>query len=124
MQLDAHGNEVLLPPASNDSEQERRLDQIDLLQLTFYKGSHAAPLRRRVKVKGGIQSISWNEVKMQLIMELGLAPEGNYDKAYSLLDPFHPCQILSKYLTIMPVFRRTTTATMGSVYPIGQQACW
>ena len=50
-----------------------------------YKGSHAAPLRRRIKVgwhptggpgPGGVQSISWHEIKLHLIRELGLVQEG------------------------------------------------
>jgi len=60
----------------------RKLSRSNSLRLTFYKDAHAAPLKRRVKVSGdtfgpgGVESIEWLHLKMQLIMELGLAPEG------------------------------------------------
>jgi len=84
----------------------RRLRETNSLRLTFYKGSHAAPLRRRVQVSGvkntnnnsnnnnnnnnnpagvgagvdnavGVQqTVSWLDIKTQLIAELQLDPEG------------------------------------------------
>jgi len=78
MVLNAEGHEQPLPlHASNTiNDQQKRLDQISSLQLSFYKGSHAAPLRRRIKVKGGIDSISWESVKLHMMVELRLLPEG------------------------------------------------
>ena len=78
MYLGEDGTEYTLP------QTEAMLDQINSLRFTLYKGSHAAPLKRRVKVKGGankggsggIESISWFDVKAKLYAELGLAPEG------------------------------------------------
>mmetsp|Transcript_36951 Transcript_36951/g.66463 ORF Transcript_36951/g.66463 Transcript_36951/m.66463 type:complete len:517 (-) Transcript_36951:119-1669(-) len=70
-------------PLSDSSDIGQTLHEVDSLRVTFYKGSHASPLRRRVKVRGntnidsgGVESIAWLDLKTQLIAELGLAPEG------------------------------------------------
>lgn len=102
MYLDADGTEQLLPlsHANNIHEQHRRLDRINSLQLTIYKGSHAAPLRRRVKVRGSIESISWGEVKMQMIVELGLMPEGPTQQPWAVFTPLGEKIVGEKSVTV------------------------
>lgn len=91
MYLDVDGKEKPFPQAQNLYEEQIRLNQVHSLQLTFYKGSHAAPLRRRVKVGGngygGVESIEWSNVKAQLIVELGLLPEGPTQQPWSVFSP-------------------------------------
>ena len=91
MYLDADGNEKLYPKAQNFYEEQSRLNQVHSLQLTFYKGSHAAPLSRRVKVGGdgseGVEFIKWSNVKEQLIVGLGLLPEGPTQQPWSVFSP-------------------------------------
>lgn len=74
--MDEDGKEHTFPETSDILQHQRMLDETDSLRLTFYKGSHSGPLRRRIKVRGNTNSIPWNEVKMHLIVELGLRPEG------------------------------------------------
>lgn len=91
MYLDADGNEKLFPKAQNFYEEQSRLNQVHSLRLTFYKGSHAAPLSRRVKVGGngseGVEFIKWSNVKEQLIVGLGLLPEGPTQQPWSVFSP-------------------------------------
>ncbi|KAL7552761.1 hypothetical protein ACHAWF_015999 [Thalassiosira exigua] len=68
-------------------ESQRNLAQSNALRFTLYKGSHAGPLKRRVVVKSqgqGIKSISWHEVKMNLIIELLLVPEGKTQQPWAV----------------------------------------
>ena len=60
---------------------EEILNQMDTLQLTFYKGAHEAPIKRRVSIKstGGLQAMKWTEMKKHLAVELDLKPEGDYN---------------------------------------------
>lgn len=64
LQVDDDGNEVPLAA-------ERRLETRSSIRLTFYKGAHAARLKRRVNVK----SNSWEDVKVKLVTGLSLLPE-------------------------------------------------
>ena len=66
------------------TEKQRRLNQIDSLQLTFYKGAHSAPLRRRVKIRGNINTIDWMDMKNHLVVELGLKPEDAIQQPWSV----------------------------------------
>mmetsp|Transcript_379 Transcript_379/g.726 ORF Transcript_379/g.726 Transcript_379/m.726 type:complete len:512 (+) Transcript_379:136-1671(+) len=108
MYLDADGKEQLFSHANSINEQQRRLDQINSLQLTFYKGSHAAPLLRRVKVSGntdnngsgGVESISWDELSMQMIVELGLLPEGPTQQPWAVFTPLGVKMVVENFAPV------------------------
>lgn len=87
MHSDSDG-EYTLPETYDSHEMHRRLGSISSLRLTFYKGSHSGPLKRRVKIEAspgeGVESINWNEAKMKLVTELGLKPEGKLQQPWAV----------------------------------------
>ena len=85
--VDANGKEK--PHAQTDVDRQHRIEQSNSLRLTFYKGSHSSKIRRRVTMSGdkGVESISWNEMKMQLSLELGLIPPGRKQQPWAIFTP-------------------------------------
>ena len=68
---------------------EEILNQIDTLQLTFYKGAHEAPIKRRARIEstGGLQAMKWTEMKKHLAVELDLKPEGRLQQPWVAFTP-------------------------------------
>ena len=78
-------NDVVISFDTKDKTQrQQNLYQISSIQVTFYRGSFAAPLKRRIKLQGNIHNINWLELKQHLITELGLLPEGKIQQPWSL----------------------------------------
>ena len=78
-------NDVVISFDTKDKTQrQQNLNLISSIQVTFYRGSFAAPLKRRIKLQGNINNINWLEMKQHLITELGLLPEGKIQQPWSL----------------------------------------
>jgi len=78
-------NDVVISFDTKDKTQrQQNLYQISSIQVTFYRGSFSAPLKRRIKLQGNIHNINWLELKQHLITELGLLPEGKIQQPWSL----------------------------------------
>ena len=77
-------DEVISFNTKDKTQRQQNLYQISSIQVTFYRGSFAAPLKRRIKLQGNIHNINWLELKQHLITELGLLPEGKYQQPWSL----------------------------------------
>jgi len=77
-------DEVISFDTKDKTQRQQNLHQISSIQVTFYRGSFAAPLKRRIKLQGNIYNINWFEIKQHLIIELGLLPEGKIQQPWSL----------------------------------------
>lgn len=92
----------LLPQSNDIQEQHATLNKVESLRLTFYKGSHSPPLNGQIKVGGkrinnsdgsgngddrGVQSIDWQEMRMQLYAQLRLVPEGKLQQPWAVFTP-------------------------------------
>ena len=77
-------DEVISFDTKDKTQRQQNLYQISSIQVTFYRGSFAAPLKRRIELQGNIHNINWLELKQHLITELGLLPEGKIQQPWSL----------------------------------------
>lgn len=94
MYVGRDGKDHVFPPPQwdTDHEQRRILSQLDSVQLTLFKNSHATPIKHTVVLRGEDNSegvgaripVGWSKVKNSLYAELGLRSEGTQQQPWAV----------------------------------------
>ena len=94
MYLGSDGKDHLFPQWDDQREEQKLLNEFNSVQLTLYKNSHAAPLKKIVVLRGEDGDdvgerlpVSWNKMKNLLYKELGLLHEGSLQQPWAVFSP-------------------------------------